>query len=140
MNLLSDSGIAELKCFFAALQQEIHLLAVEKGWWGKKVPLHTPETYNYFPPKIDSGFVDVEYVLPPFNDGEKFALFHSELSEGLEALRENKPEKEVVEELADCVIRIMDYCERKNFDLISAILEKHEYNKTRSYKHGGKKF
>lgn len=41
-------------------------------------------------------------------------------------------------ELADVVIRIMDYCGFAGIDLESLILQKHEYNKTRPYRHGGK--
>lgn len=48
-----------------------------------------------------------------------------------------KPEGEAIE-LVDCVIRIMDYFGYKNWSLEEAIRMKHEYNKTRAYKHGGK--
>jgi len=50
----------------------------------------------------------------------------------------NKPEG-IPTELADIVIRVMDYCGHEGIDLEKAILEKHEYNKTRPFKHGGKK-
>lgn len=49
-----------------------------------------------------------------------------------------KPEGELVE-LADTVIRIMDYCGAKGYDLENAIHLKKEFNKTRSYRHGEKK-
>jgi NTP pyrophosphatase (non-canonical NTP hydrolase) len=42
-------------------------------------------------------------------------------------------------ELADVVIRVMDTCEVLGIDLQSAIEEKHKYNSTRAYRHGGKK-
>lgn len=42
-------------------------------------------------------------------------------------------------ELADVVIRVMDMCEQYGIDLESAIAEKHTYNLTRPYRHGGKK-
>ena len=42
-------------------------------------------------------------------------------------------------ELADIVIRVMDLCGYYGIDLEQAIKEKHEYNKSRPYKHGGKK-
>ena len=49
-----------------------------------------------------------------------------------------KPEGVAVE-LADCMIRILDYCGHAGIDIEEAIRIKHEYNKTRPYRHGGKK-
>lgn len=80
------------------------------------------------------------------NDGEMIALMHSELSEGLEALRKgladdklvNRPGIEV--ELADTVIRIMDYGAARGLDVSGAIVEKLRLNLTRGYRHGGKRF
>ena len=65
---------------------------------------------------------------------------HSELSEALEALREHKPKEELAEELADCCIRIFDYCGRKRIDLQNAILKKIKKNKNRPYRHGNKRY
>lgn len=41
-------------------------------------------------------------------------------------------------ELADVVIRVLDYCEAAGIDLEQEIIIKNEFNKTRPYKHGGK--
>ena len=38
-------------------------------------------------------------------------------------------------ELADVVIRVLDFCGGKNIDLEKIILEKMEYNESRPYKH-----
>ena len=42
-------------------------------------------------------------------------------------------------ELADCIIRILDFCGQYDIDIDEVIRTKIEYNKTREYKHGGKK-
>jgi NTP pyrophosphatase (non-canonical NTP hydrolase) len=79
----------------------------------------------------------------PRNDGECIALMHSELSECLESLRHGNPESEhipgyngVEEELADVVIRVMDYAYGKGHRLAEAILAKMAFNAGRPYKHG----
>lgn len=74
-------------------------------------------------------------------------LIVSEIAEATEAVRNNiapmmydesgKPEGEIIE-LADAVIRIMDYFGSKGWDLENAISIKHDYNKHRPYRHGGK--
>lgn len=48
-----------------------------------------------------------------------------------------KPEGEAIE-LADAIIRAMDYFGGMGWDLEKAITLKHEYNKTRAFRHGGK--
>lgn len=101
-------------------------------------------------------------------NAERIALIHSEASEALEELRSGrsvnqtiywephcggfneqhfddngsptrKPEG-VPSEMADIVIRVLDFCESNNIDLESIITEKLAYNATRGHKHGGKKF
>ena len=87
------------------------------------------------------------------NHGERFALMHSELSEAFEAVRKDKmddhlPMRRGVEaELADAMIRILDYCGDNNLDIGGALVEKLEYNRQREdHTHaarlakGGKKF
>jgi len=77
------------------------------------------------------------------NDGERMALIHAEISEALEALREGNPSSNKImefsnleEELADAVIRIMDYAFGKDLDIAGAIEAKIEYNESREFMHG----
>tara|TARA_R100000781_G_scaffold7384_1_gene7148 strand:+ start:127 stop:453 length:327 start_codon:yes stop_codon:yes gene_type:complete len=77
------------------------------------------------------------------NAGEAIALMHSELSEALEALRQGNPASDKIvefdsltEELADTVIRIMDFSKGRGLLLAEAILAKMEYNLDREYMHG----
>jgi len=65
-------------------------------------------------------------------------LVHSEVSEAVEGYR-NREDELFKEELADVVIRVMDICEKFDIDLEKEILRKHEINKKRSYRHGGKR-
>lgn len=83
----------------------------------------------------------------PREDGTMIALMHSELSEALEALRKDDPDSEkippfsqVAEELADVIIRILDYSVQQDLDVPGAVLAKMEYNTQRFYRHGGKAF
>lgn len=115
--------------------RDIHQNAVEHGWWDE-----------------------------PRSFGDIVALCHSELSEALEEYRNGKPmiygccghcDKEtqcevdgkpehsckpegIATEMVDCLIRILDWCGKEGVDVEAVLAQKHEYNRTRPYRHGGK--
>jgi NTP pyrophosphatase (non-canonical NTP hydrolase) len=73
---------------------------------------------------------------------KQLAMVHSEVSEVLEAIRKDKGDEEVVIELADCIVRLLDfwaflnetgYTKKK---LSDALNEKIAINETRAHMHG----
>lgn len=73
--------------------------------------------------------------------GQAIALMHSELSEALEALRKGNWQHQkgsVVEELADVIIRIGDFCDLHGLDLGRAVVDKMIANEKREHRHGKK--
>jgi NTP pyrophosphatase (non-canonical NTP hydrolase) len=128
------------------LSEIVYQTACEKGWWPTEDT--DPEiklvSKCNLPKDLKERLVQ---MLTLRNDGEMIALMHSELSEALEALRLGNPPDDklpdfpgTAAELADVLIRMMDYCHTRNLDLAGAVLAKMEVNKGREYKHGGKEF
>ena len=129
------------------MQKQVHALAKEKGWW---------PTYRENGPKE---VIDLDKVNIP----EKLMLMVSELGEALEEYRkgnvdtwfsvdtdplatetqinntiDKKPEGMWIE-LADVIIRLLDLAGAYDIDMEELVKLKHAYNKTRPYRHGGKK-
>ena len=75
---------------------------------------------------------------------QKLMLVVSELGEAMETLRKNGLQinnNEFIkdsfsDEIADAIIRLFDLCGQLNIDIEKCIKWKHEYNKSRPYKHG----
>lgn len=119
----------ELMLAVADFQKAIHEWAIGKGFYDLEVS----------PGKVVH---DVNR-----NNGEMIALMHSELSEALEVLRSDEPLKPdrdvpsipaVAVELADCIIRILDFAQYRGLDIGGALHAKHQFNLGRPYKHGKK--
>lgn len=93
-----------------------------------------------------SAAMDLIQKLGKRNKGEMIALKHSELSEMLEATRDVENPQSVKipgftleeEELADLMIRALDYAHQHELRIGAAIVAKHKYNTGRPYKHGRK--
>jgi NTP pyrophosphatase (non-canonical NTP hydrolase) len=97
-------------CFnISKIAEEIHKNAKAHGWW------------------------DCKRSIP-----ELLCLIHSEVSEALEAYRKMDWDN-LAEELADIIIRVFDMAESLDIEIEKEILRKHEINKKRPYRHGGKK-
>jgi NTP pyrophosphatase (non-canonical NTP hydrolase) len=94
----------------------LHETAIEKGFWDN------PKNFDVF--------------------GNKLALVHSEVTEVLEAIRKNKGSEEIVEEMADILIRTLDlYASMRNGGFIEhsldeVLFKKMEKNKVRPKLHG----
>jgi len=98
---------------------------------------------------IKNGYLDMWYIhgMPTAEIREKMqaiadigevGLFTSEVGEALEAIRHGDSKEHLAEELADIVIRVMNFATRKDIDLENAILLKHEKNMKRPILHGKK--
>jgi NTP pyrophosphatase (non-canonical NTP hydrolase) len=89
---------------------QAHQTAKDKGWW-------------------DSHRTPLEIHM----------LVVTELAEATEAVRLGDEEAERIE-LADAIIRIMDYFGQRGWNLDKTIGDKMTANLSRSYRHGGKAF
>jgi len=113
------------------IADEVYQLAWEKGW-------HSDE-------EKEDAFIE-----------RTCNNLHDEISELHEAWRNNRlhtpcdkssdmflidiiPLSCIEEEMADIIIRTLDSCRKLHIDIQSAIERKHAYNKTRPFRHGGKK-
>lgn len=99
---------------FNDIQDVAHGTAVSKGFWDK-----------------------------PRNDGELLMLIVTEIAEACEAARHGDPADDKIPEftgmeaeLADAVIRIMDFAAGRKLRVAEALVAKMKFNATRSRMHG----
>lgn len=119
-------------------------------------------TLNEYKDKIHSNAVGHGWWDEERSFGDIVALCHSELSEALEEYRAGRPmeyaddmweveritdpalfdgrkPEGIAVEMADCLIRILDWFGKEGLDADRIVQEKMAYNETRPYRHGGKK-
>ena len=123
--------------------REIHANAVEHGWWENERPL--PEVLMLIVSELSEALEEARAGRP--------MVWHSCAFDGKPCCEDNieckqwvngeccvgdydeKPEGIAVE-VIDALIRILDWCGKEGLDVEALVREKHEYNKTRPYKHG----
>jgi NTP pyrophosphatase (non-canonical NTP hydrolase) len=152
----TDAFFQEFPKWFNDMSCYINEWAHRKGFWSDTIALcedvgaevFVKHGLTYEDHTITLGFTEVVDLIARAretadrNDGEMIALWHSELSEALEALRHGNPTSDVIdgftqveEELADLIIRIMDTAYARKWRLGEAIVAKMAFNETRPYKH-----
>ena len=125
------------------LAKEIHANAVAHGWW---------EEERRFGDIVALCHSELSEALEEYRAGRPMVWYECLVSESscepghyhysvhcCEGCG-NKGEKPegIAVEMADCIIRILDWCGKEGVNIDAILREKMEYNKTRPYRHGGK--
>lgn len=100
------------------LAEDIHEMAVEKGWWSQ--PREVPEILMLVVSELAE-------ALEEWRVGKEAIYYLGDKPEGFEI------------EIADAFIRLLDLVAYKGIDIEQAIFKKMAYNATRPFRHGGKK-
>lgn len=124
---MDESTIHPARNVLNMLAKTAHAMSDSKGFWAE-----------------ENAVMSLHPEMTPIIMGNKLALIHSEVSEVLEALRKPEPVAskkippymEEEDECADILIRLMDYCGKRNIDIGGAVIQKMLYNANRPFKHG----
>lgn len=133
------------------IAKEVHEIAVAHGWWDN--PPSFPEVVALCHSELSEALEEYRKGRPmhyyPCNaggvcceeDGSAHCASRAYDPDDPEvpcSAQSKKPEGIAVE-MADCIIRILDWCAHEGIDIDAIMREKNEYNKTRPYRHGGKR-
>lgn len=152
---INADGFVSIARGFEVASRAIYLNNVEKGWWedpsrnfGELMALIHSEVSEALEAYRDGDDInDIAYEYPDLyevvNDsGETVKIVGAQEESTLQTedgeIVLGKPVG-VASELADVIIRILDVAEGLNIPVTQALIEKHQYNQTRSYRHNGKK-
>jgi hypothetical protein len=127
----------------------VHACAEEHGWWeedrnfGEMIALMHSELSEALEAWRDHDIpTEIRYEYPNPGDQPGIVLYTPRFvhrdDNGNPVEELGKPVG-VASEFADVIIRILDTCERLQIPITKALLDKHRYNQTRPYRHGGKK-
>lgn len=105
---------------FDELARVCHTIARDHGFWDHAWVGQNDAFDGYYNPSINA---------------EKLALIHTEISEATDALRACDRDQEE-EELADAIIRILDYCHQRGYSMDKAVAAKNAKNRDRPRLHG----
>ena len=110
----------------------VHSLAVEKGWHS-----YDGETHNMF---VERACNNLHDEVSELHEAYRNDTLYKDCDKA-EKMKEAgiEPLLCIEEEFADIIIRVLDNCRRLDVDIQSAVERKHAFNKTRGYRHGGKK-
>ena len=116
-------------------------MSVDHGWYDD--PPSTPERLMLMVSELSEALEEyrnnkpTQYVVREMSTFPQYESCMRDINTIEDWKSGEKPEGIGVE-LADCVIRILDFCAADNIDINALVNAKHEYNKNRLFKHGGK--
>lgn len=110
----------------------VHSVAVDKGWW---------EEEPSFPEIIAMCHCELSEALEAYRNGA-YILYRydcdDDITTDMEGYKKGDKVDGIAVELADCILRILDFCAANEIDIDAVLTMKNAYNKTRDYRHGGK--
>jgi len=136
---------------------EVHANAVAHGWWEREVEfpeiiaMITSELFEALALYRDNQSPTEIYYLCEYSDGYDIdcsgsgkkcvgTAYDCDFDEDHATCKYRKKAPQGIPiEIADACLRLYDYVGRCGIDIDAAIKLKHDYNKTRPYRHGGKK-
>ena len=115
------------------LAKKINVAAQKKGFWRDMyTSLSALEAYGTYADTIKAtkdAFI-----------AQKITLVHAELSEAIEAMRNNmygtEKKSTFEDEIGDAIMRLLDITAQMNIDIEAQIAWKMDYNLSRAQKHG----